>query len=398
MRGRMLAAAMMVCTAAQGQDAAARKATEAMAQTVMKAWPKGAVATTRSPGKWGYEEGVLLDGLAAEWMQTKDRDEFSYIKDAVDKYVTKTGTIQMDASGKAFDGTEHQLDWIELGRAILFVYGQTKQPRYATAAKFLQEQLAQQPRTPSGGYWHKKIYPNQMWLDGAYMAEPFRAQYAAVFGRPGDFDDIAKQFLLMHDHMQDRKTALLRHGWDESKEMDWADKRTGLSPEIWGRAMGWYAMALADVLDWFPKDHPKRPELLMVFNEEMMAVDAQQDRQTGLWWEVMEKKGATGNFPEASASCMFVYAMAKGARMGYLPRAAEEDAKKGWEGIQRKFVTHNADGTVTLTGTVKAAGLGGKPYRPGTYEYYVGEATGDNDAKGVGAYLLAGSEMEQAKP
>ena len=397
MRGAILLVAMAVCGAACGQDAAARKATEAMAQTVMKAWPKGAVATTKSPGRWGYEEGVLLDGLAAEWKQTKDPAELSYIKDAVDKYVTKDGSIQMDASGKAFDGSEHQLDWIELGRAILFVYGQTKQPKYATAAKFLHEQLAQQPRTPSGGYWHKTIYPNQMWLDGAYMAEPFRAEYAVVFKQPAEFDDIAKQFLLMYEHMQDPKTLLLKHGWDESGKMDWADKKTGLSPEVWGRAMGWYVMALVDVLDWFPKDHPQRAELLKVFNMEMRAVDAKQDAKTGLWWQVMGKPRADGNFEEASASAMFVYAMAKGVRMGYLPQAAEPDAKKGWTGIQEKFVKKNSDGTVTLTGTVKAAGLGGNPYRSGTYAYYVGEATGDNDAKGVGAYLLAGSEMEQTK-
>jgi unsaturated rhamnogalacturonyl hydrolase len=365
---------------------------------VMTAWPKGAVATTRNPGSWGYEEGVLLDGLAADWRVTGNRNELSYIKDAVDKYVTKDGTIQMNASGKAFDGSEHQLDWIELGRAILFVYRQTKEPKYATAAKFLHEQLAQQPRTPSGGYWHKQIYPNQMWLDGAYMAEPFRAEYAGTFQAPGDFDDIAKQFLLMYDHMRDPKTGLLKHGWDESKQMPWADKQTGLSPEVWARAMGWYCMALVDVLDWFPKNHPQRKALVDALQQVMTAVMKYQDSQTGLWWQVMDKPNAKGNFQETSASAMFVYALAKSVRMGYVPRRLYGTAAaQGWEGIQKQFVKTNADGTVTLTGTVKAAGLGGKPYRSGTFEYYVGEATGDNDAKGVGAYLLAGSEMEQVK-
>lgn len=399
---------------AQGTDTEARKATEAMAQSMMTAWPKGAVATTRNPGSWGYEEGVLLDGLAAEWQQTKDRNEFSYIKDAVDKYVTKDGTIQMNASGKAFDGSEHQLDWIELGRAILFVYRQTHEQKYATAAKFLHEQLAQQPRTASGGYWHKTIYPNQMWLDGAYMAEPFRAEYAATFNVPGDFDDIARQFVLMYEHMRDPKTGLLKHGWDESKQMPWADKTTGLSPEVWARAMGWYCMALVDVLDWVPNGDPNRAKLVEIFQQTMKAVMWFADGDA-LWWQVMDRgphidhgphegdyppkvsQAAKGNFPETSASCMFVYALAKGSRMGYLNgMPAATVARRGWLGIQKKFVKTNADGTVTLTGTVKAAGLGGKPYRSGTYEYYVGEATGDNDAKGVGAYLLAGSEMEQA--
>jgi unsaturated rhamnogalacturonyl hydrolase len=409
----------VLCGTACGQsngDAAALKATETMASSVMKAWPNGVVATTGKPGQWGYEEGVLLDGLAAEWHQTANGDEFRYIKTAVDKYVTRDGTIQMDASGKPFGAEEHQLDWIELGRAVMLVYRVTQQPKYYNAAKFLHEQLEAQPRGASGGYWHKQIYPNQMWLDGAYMAEPFRAAYAATFHEDKDWDDIAKQFQLMYDHMRDPATGLLKHGWDESKQIPWADKTTGLSPEVWARALGWYCMALVDVLDWFPEDHPQRVRLVQILQTVMDYVIQYQDLKTGLWWQVMDKgpqvtgtigpKGVmvykqdrparAGNFPEASASAMFVYATAKSVRMGYLPQHYDADAKKGWAGIQETFVTKNPDGTVTLTGTVKAAGLGGKPYRSGTYEYYVGEKTGDNDAKGVGAYLLAGSEMEQA--
>src|SRR5271170_5487520 len=200
----------------------------AMAATVIKMWPTGAVLTTVHPGVWGYEEGVLLDGMAAEWHSTADGQDFKYIKGAVDKYVTNDGTI----TGYKADG--HTLDDIEMGRAVLFVYRVTQQAKYYKAAKFLEDQLALQPRTASGGYWHKKIYPNQMWLDGAYMAEPFRAAYAVTFQQPGDFDDIAKQLLLMDAHMRDRKTGLLKHGWDDSgagKTMPWADKTTGLSPE-----------------------------------------------------------------------------------------------------------------------------------------------------------------------
>src|ERR1700727_1169722 len=206
-----------------------------MAATVIKMWPAGAVLTTAHPGTWGYEEGVLLDGMAAEWHSTTDGDDFKYIKAAVDKYVTDDGTIR----GYRADG--HTLDDIEMGRAVLLVYRVTQQPKYYKAAKFLHEQLAAQPRTASGGYWHKQIYPNQMWLEGGFMAEPFRAAYAVTFQQAADFDDIAKQLLLMDAHMRDAKTGLLRHGWDESKQMPWADKTTGLSPEAWARAMGWYA-------------------------------------------------------------------------------------------------------------------------------------------------------------
>jgi unsaturated rhamnogalacturonyl hydrolase len=366
----------------------------AMAATVIKMWPTGAVLTTVHPGVWGYEEGVLLDGMAAEWHSTADGQDFKYIKTAVDKYVTENGTIA------GYKADEHTLDDIEMGRAVLLVYRVTQQAKYYKAAKFLHEQLAQQPRTASGGYWHKQIYPNQMWLDGAYMAEPFRAAYAATFQEPGDFDDIAKQLLLMDEHMRDAKTGLMKHGWDESGsgggQMAWADKTTGLSPEVWARAMGWYAMALVDVLDWFPKDHPQRAALIAALNRADAAIVKVQDAKTGLWWQVMDKSDESGNYLEASASCMFVYSLAKGVRMGYLPQRDEAVARRGWEGIQKQFVATGADGQMVLNGTVKVGGLGGTPYRSGSYDYYVGEKTGANDAKGIGAFLLAGSEMEQA--
>jgi unsaturated rhamnogalacturonyl hydrolase len=381
-----------------------------MAATVIKMWPDGSVLTTAHPGMWAYEEGVLLDGMAAEWHSTADGQDFKYIKTAVDKYVTNDGAI----TGYKADG--HTLDDIEMGRAVLLVYRVTQQAKYAKAAKFLHDQLALQPRTASGAYWHKQIYPNQIWLDGAYMAEPFRAAYAVTFQEQGDFDDIAKQLLLMDEHMRDPATGLLKHGWDESKAMPWADKTTGLSPEVWARAMGWYAVALVDVLDWFPKDHPQRKALIEALKRTDAAVVKYQDPTTGLWWQVMDagpapgtfmpfnKKGGEailnptgpGNYPEASASCMFVYSMAKGVRMGYLPQSYEANAKKGWEGIQKQFVTTGADGLMVLNGTVKVGGLGGTPYRSGSYEYYVGEKTQANDSKGIGAFLLAGSEMEQA--
>jgi unsaturated rhamnogalacturonyl hydrolase len=373
-----------------GAQAAVDSPAAKLAGTVMKEWPAGVVSTVNKPGEWAYEEGVLLDGIAAEWHTTADGRDFKYIKAAVDKYVTADGAI------KGYPVEAHSLDNIEMGRAVLLVYRVTQQEKYYKAAKFIHEQLAVQPRTPSGGYWHKQIYPNQIWLDGAYMAGPFRAAYAATFQQRGDFDDIAKELLLMDARMRDAKTGLLKHGWDESKQMPWADRGTGLSPEAWARAMGWYCMALVDVLDWFPKDDPQRRALVAALNRTAAAVVKYQDQQTGLWWQVMNAGGRAGNYPEASASCMFVYALAKGARMGYLPTADAAVAKRGWEGIQKKFVTTSADGDVTLHGTVKVGGLGGTPYRSGSYEYYVAERTVDQDAKGVGAYLLAGSEMEQS--
>jgi unsaturated rhamnogalacturonyl hydrolase len=328
--------------------------------------------------------------MTAQWHATSNNADFKYIKDAVDKYVTEDGTI------KGYKTDAHSLDDIEMGRAVLLLYRTTNQPKYQKAAKFLHDQLAEQPRTASGGYWHKQIYPNQMWLDGAYMAEPFRAAYAATFREPEDFDDIAKQLLFMDTKMRDPKTGLLRHGWDESKQMKWADTTTGLSPEVWARAMGWYAMALVDVLDWMPADHPQRTALVAALKRTAAAVVAYQDKETGLWWQVMDKGGKPGNYTEASASSMFVYALAKGVRMGYLPQSYETNARRGWDGIQKAFVSTGPDGSMVLNGTVKVGGLGGTPYRSGTFDYYVGEKMIANDAKGVGAFLLAGSVMALA--
>ena len=396
-------------------DASASNASARMAATIRSRWPAGVISTVKKPGEWGYEEGVLLDGMAAEWHQTANGEDFAYLKAAVDRYVTADGTIRIDGKDAVFRSSEHTLDDVELGRAVLLVYRVTLEPRYYKAAKFLHDQLSTQPRTASGGYWHKQIYPNQMWLDGAYMAEPFRAAYAATFHQPDEFNDIAKQLLLMDAHMRDAKSGLLRHGWDESRAMPWANKQSGLSPSVWARADGWYAMALVDTLEWMPREHWKRPALIAALQRLMAASVKVQDPQTGMWWQVMDRGGdrlaqvqhkgqhaevmpgpQNGNFVETSATAMFVYALSKGVRLGYLaPEPFEAAATRGWSRLQ-DHVKLLAGGLVSLSGTVKAAGLGGKPYRDGSFEYYVGEPTGDDDAKGVGAFLLAGSERAQA--
>ena len=402
--------ALAIASTAFAQIPAATTPAQKMAATVTQQWPAGSTNPS-GMGQWAYEEGTLLDGLSAEWHATADGADFAYVKAAVDKYVTADGAIT------GYKPQGHTLDDIEMGRADLLIYRVTQQEKYAKAAKYLEDQLAVQPRTASGGYWHKQTYPNQMWLDGAYMAEPFRAAYEATFQQPQDFDDIAKQLLLMDQNMRDPKSGLLRHGWDESKAMPWADKTTGLSPEVWGRAMGWYCMALVDVLDWFPADHPQRPALVAALNRVMAAVIKVQDSESGLWWEVMTKpthsgpmmqkqpdgsirlgiaKSDNGNYLEASASCMFTYALAKGARMGYLPKSDEAAALHAWDGIPKRFITTSPDGALVLHGTVRVGGLGGTPYRAGDYAYYLSEKVVDNDPKGIGAYLLAGSEIDQA--
>ena len=378
------------------KTATASASPNAVLERVLRQWPAGKIDTIISPSTWSYEEGVLLDGITAEWRATGDGRLFDYIKSAVDAAVDKDGTIHL-GPGESFPIEAHSQDNIEMGRSTLVMYRVTQDPRYYTASKFLYDQMKLQPRNASGGYWHKQIYPDQMWLEGAYMSEPFMANFARSFGQEKAMEEVATQLLLMDAKMRDHKSGTLRHGWDESKKMGWADKRTGLSPEPWARAVGWYSMALVDVLERMPDNDPQRAALEGVARRTLGAVARYQDAETGLWWQVLDrgkhfdKPGAPGNYLEASASCMFVYALAKAIRMGILPSSYEENAVRGWAGVQSHFI--KADGT--FSGTVKVAGLGGNPYRSGTYEYYVGEAVGDNDAKGVGAFLLADSEMIQ---
>jgi unsaturated rhamnogalacturonyl hydrolase len=203
------------------------------------------------------------------------------------------------------------------------------------------------------------------------------------------------QFILIEQHTRDPKTGLLYHGWDATHKEKWADPTTGLSQNFWGRADGWYAMALVDVLDEFPKSNPNREKLLAILNRFAEAIKKYQDPQTGLWYQVMDKAGSEGNYPEASASCMFVYALAKAAREGYLPNDYMDVAQKGYKGILNKFIEVDASGQVNLNGTVAVGGLGGNPYRDGSYKYYLGEKVVKNDPKGVGAFMMASVEIER---
>ena len=340
------------------------------------------------PPKWVYDYGVILNGLKTLWHATGDGRYFEAIKNGVDKFVNADGTI------KTYKVEEYNLDQVRMGSAVLMLYRVTGEAKYKKAADLIRSQLKNHPRTNEGGFWHKKIYPYQMWLDGLYMGEPFYAEYSQTFGE-NNWDDITNQFIWMEKHVRDDKTGLLYHAWDESKKMPWADKTTGRAPMFWGRAIGWYAMAIVDVLDFLPKDHAKRPELIAILNRTMSALKKVQDK-SGTWWLILDMPGREKNYLEASATCMFTYAMAKGVRMGYLPVSFAKTADSAWSGIQAQFL-ENEDGGINLLKTIGGAGLGGNPYRDGTYNYYVGEKVVTNDPKGVGAFILAAVEMEMAQ-
>ena len=383
----LIAMAGNLCFAAQAKE---RPWSERAAISTIERWPDGRFVPAGQRWAWNYELGTLLEGMDAVWLNTADPRYYKYIKSSVDQFVAPDGSIP------SWKPEENQLDNILLGRQLLLLYGVTQDARYAKAATLLYEQLLHQPRTASGGFWHKQRYPNQMWLDGLYMAEPFYAEYAATFHHPEAFEDITRQFVLMDNHARDAKTGLLYHGWDESKQERWADKRTGLSSQFWARAMGWHMMALVDTLAYYPEDNASRKHLIAELEKDAAAVARYQDNVTGLWYQVLDRSGAKGNYLESSASCMFVYALARGVRQGYLPQRYLANAERGYKGILSRFIEARPGDEVSLNGTVKGAGLGGDPYRDGSYSYYIGEKTITNDPKGVGAFLLASAEMENA--
>ncbi|MCF2444517.1 glycoside hydrolase family 88 protein [Dyadobacter sp. CY345] len=356
-------------------------------------WNKDSILVGEAKrSNWNYEQGLMLKALERVFYRTGEGKYFEYIKKDADRFVKADGTIL------TYDYSSFNLDNIPSGRPLLTLYQQSlpDKDKYKKAADLLWKQLAEQPRIKEGGYWHKKRYPEQMWLDGVFMAEPFSAEYSMLFNHPEHFDEIAKQFELIEKYAIDEKTGLIYHAYDDAKAQKWADKKTGRSPHFWGRAIGWYAMALVDVLDYFPKDHPKRPELIKYLQRLAPVLAKYQDKNSGVWYQIMDQGTRKGNYLEASASCMFVYALAKGSRLGYIPATYAVAAKKGYEGILKTFIEKEKDGTISLNKTVSVGGLGGTPYRDGSYEYYLSEPIRKNDYKGVGPFIMASVEMEIA--
>ena len=341
-----------------------------------------------SKGQWHYKHGLLFKGVFHLWERAGDKKYWDNLLAYVDHYVTPSGEI------KTYSPKEYSIDQINPGKLLFPVYRETKKERYKRAIFLLREQLCHQPRTNEGGFWHKKIYPYQMWLDGIYMGSPFLTKYAATFEEPSIFDDVALQITALEKHARDPKTGLLYHAWDESRQMPWANPETGCSPHFWSRGIGWFVMAIADVLDDFPTDHPSRSELNAILERTLTAIAEMQDDPTGLWWQILDQGNRPGNYLEASGTSMFIYAIAKGIRKGYLSRSWLVIAQKAFNGLIDHLITVDDTGSVDLHGICSTAGLGGTPYRDGSFEYYVGEPIITNDLHGVGSLLLAALEIE----
>lgn len=365
----------------------AQPLSQQLAATAIRRWPDSFSMKEGSPARWSYDQGVILKGIEGIWNATGDPKWFNYIQKSMDYYVSEDGNI------KGYRHDEYNLDHLNNGKLLLLLYRVTGKEKYRKAADQLRNQLKTHPRTSEGGFWHKKVYPYQMWLDGLYMAQPFYAEYSKVFHDDTAFNDIARQFILAEKNTRDLKTGLLYHGWDESRSQKWADKTTGRSPNFWGRAMGWYGMAMVDVLDHFPLNHPGRDSIIEILQRFAEAVTKVQDAKNGLWYDIPDKPYEQGNYTEASASCMLVYTLAKGMRMGYLPQTYLRNVLSGYAGIKNQFLVNDSI-QLNLKGTVSVSGLGGNPYRDGSYAYYMSEPIVVNDPKGMGAFILAADEME----
>ncbi len=360
-----------------------------MADSEMKRNPEAWMLDFSQKPKWNYCHGLVLQSIEQVWEQTKNQICFDYAKSYADTMIDQTGKIA------GYKSQEFNIDRVNTGKILFLLYTQTRDQRYKIAMDTLREQMAHHPRTSDGGFWHKKVYPNQMWLDGLYMASPFLAQYAATFNEPALFDDVALQILTIAKHAYDPKTGLYYHGWDESKTQQWANPETGQSPNFWSRSIGWYMMAMVDVLDFLPANHPKRPEIIQILQNLSASLEKFQDPQTQLWYQVTDKIAAEGNYLESSASAMFIYTWAKGAQKGYLNARFLDKAKMAYQQYILKFVKENSDGTISVANGCAVAGLGGDPYRSGTYEYYISEPVRDNDPKATGPFIMASILLNQ---
>lgn len=301
-------------------------------------------------------------------------------------FVTDEGDI------REYDIKNYNIDSVAPGTVVLDLYEKTKDEKYRKAADLLRKQLKEHPRTSEGAFWHKQAYPHQVWLDGVYMGMPFLARYSVMFEDGASLAEVVKEFKLVHEKLRNPESGLYYHAWDESKQMNWADKETGLSEFYWGRGLGWLTMALVDVLDYIPENNTElRKPLLDMITELAADLRRYQDPATGTWYQIMDQPERVGNYRESSGSAMFTYFYAKAINKGYIPDSYRATAEKAYEGLIKEFITVHSDGLISMTNQCLVAGLGFG--RDGSYDYYMSERVYKNDPKGNGPFILAGVEM-----
>lgn len=339
---------------------------------------------------WQYDYALLAEAIGKLERYTNNPAYGKYMKGFFDYYVDSVGSIRY------YKLEEYNLDKIRPAVPLFLLYEKTSDSCYAKALHQEIKQLEMHPRTAEGGYWHKKIYPHQMWLDGIFMASPFMAEYAKMFRQPQWFDEAVRQITLIYNKTVDPETGLLYHAWDESKTQRWANPVNGQSRHFWSRATGWYMMAITDVLDFLPEDHTGRDSLVAILGSVAEALMKVQDPESRLWYQVLDCGGKDGNYLEASGSSMFIYSFAKGAGKGYLQPSYLKVAHDAFNSLIANLMKTDKEGNLILTQICGGCGLGGTPYREGDYQYYVTEKIVENDPKGIAPFILAGIELHEA--
>lgn len=353
-----------------------------MADSEIKRNPEGWTLDFNAKPKWEYTHGLIMMSMDRVWKDTGEDKYYDYIRTFVDFMIDENGVI------KTYKQIDYNIDRVNGGKFLIDMYQATGEEKFKLALEQLRDQMREHPRNSENGFWHKKVYPHQMWLDGLYMGSPFLAQYAATFDEPALFDDVVNQILVMDKYGYSEETGLYHHAYDESKTEKWADSETGLSTNYWGRSIGWFGMALVDVLDYLPQDHPQRAEIISIAQKLAKGIIKYQ-HESGTWYQVVDQGDREENYLEASATSMFAYFLLKGAEKGYLSQEFKTAGIKAYQGILNEFIRKDDDGGISITQVCGVAGLGGNPYRDGSYEYYVNEIIRDNDPKGVGPFILA---------
>lgn len=339
--------------------------------------------------KWNYIDGCMITALLALYEITGEEKYYTFAKDFVDYFVQEDGSI------RTYHIEEYNLDNINTASNLFFFYEKTGDEKYKLALDHVRKQLDGMPRTKEGSFWHKDIYPNQVWLDGLYMAEPFYMRYETLFHKMEKCQDVITQFKNVEKNMKDPKTGLYYHGYDESREMYWADSKTGCSPNFWLRALGWFSLALVETSQATDETlYYEKRYLQKLFENLVDALIPYQD-ESGMFYQVVDKKDAEGNYLETSGTALIAYAVLKAVRLGYLAPRYREIGERAFNGIAEKYLSKNEDGTLKLSGICLVAGLGGKTHRDGSLAYYFSEPVVENEAKGVAPFLLAYTEMRR---
>lgn len=344
------------------------------------------------PNKWNYIDGCMITACLSLYKTTGDEKFLTFSRHFLDYFVKSGGVIE------TYRADEYNLDNINQGKNLFTLYDLTGKQRYRDAIETIRSQLETHPRTKEGNFWHKKIYPWQVWLDGLYMAQPFYMEYETRFNGMKGCLDSYRQFMNVKKLMRDPETGLYYHGYDESRQMYWANPETGCSPNFWLRAMGWFLVAMVDVLERMDEQlYYEYRSIMAMLKDAAEAMVRFQDPDTGMFWQVIDKPGIPGNYLETSGTALFAYAMLKGVRLGYLPKRFSAYGEKAFYGTCDKYLGVSADGKLQLSGICLVAGLGGASHRDGSLEYYFSEPVVENDAKGVGPLLLAYTEVLAAK-